>query len=134
MWKHFIDFSLSNFASFNLSLLRPVFEKAIKILSHQKKMYTPDHPKHFHFEYRALMVSFTAAVVEHQAGYHERALAIFQLLLEFNLCRPSSLSKTTPTATSLDLLQTYWESEVPRLGEVGSEGWGKWHEMTQSAV
>lgn len=134
MWKRYIDFSLSNFATFSLSNLRPVFAKAIKILMHQKvhaivlshltypqhqKMYSVEHPKHFLFEYRALMVVFTAACVEKQAGYEERAVAIFQvplilsfgavrslkLLLEFNFNRPSSIGHDTPLATMLDFLQ-----------------------------
>ena len=55
-----------------------------------------------------------------QSGYLERATAIWQSLLDFTFFRPGNLDEST----ELSSFQAFWESEVPRLGEEGSVGWG----------
>lgn len=123
LWQNFIDFAMSNFATFSMNNLRPIFTNAIKILGKQKvreniltflvrsyspqKLYKEGHPKHLAFEYRSLMIVFAAAFVELQSGYEERAMAIFQCMLEANLNTPKGVTLDTPRETFLDLLQVH---------------------------
>ncbi|KAI1423814.1 DUF1740-domain-containing protein [Xylaria sp. FL1777] len=55
------------------------------------------------------------------AGFAELALAAWQASLELNLSRPSTLSGIGWEIPSS--FQEYWESEIPRLGEDGWQGW-----------
>ncbi|KAG9013368.1 hypothetical protein FRB90_006089, partial [Tulasnella sp. 427] len=57
-----------------------------------------------------------------EAGYVERAVAIFQAQIEMTLFAPSSLSNTS-FASKLEAFEEFWESEAPRIGEPGARGW-----------
>lgn len=63
-------------------------------------------------------------------GYSERALAAFQAIIELNFCRPDTLTRPAPREPEkvwlgkvVDALDTFWESDAPRVGEAGAKGW-----------
>uniref|UniRef100_A0A6A7FS99 Protein NRDE2 homolog n=1 Tax=Hirondellea gigas TaxID=1518452 RepID=A0A6A7FS99_9CRUS len=56
------------------------------------------------------------------SGYRERAVALFQAMLEFNLFQPE-LPDDVPLQDKLALLEQFWDSRAPRLGEAGNIGW-----------
>jgi len=65
-----------------------------------------------------------------ETGYSERALASFQALIELNLFRPEHLSLSSPDAPRrkwtdkvIDDLESFWDDEVPRIGEKEAKGW-----------
>ncbi|PAA70013.1 hypothetical protein BOX15_Mlig016338g2, partial [Macrostomum lignano] len=51
-----------------------------------------------------------------RCGLIERAIASFQAIIEFNLCRPTS-------AATADEFEAFWSSGAPRFGDVSSRGW-----------
>lgn len=69
-----------------------------------------------------------------QAGYEERATATFQAMLELTFFKPDKLRRTRTSGRGLrnwqgELLvdlEDFWDSEVPRIGEKGSQGWRSW--------
>ncbi|KAG9000242.1 hypothetical protein FRB93_012782 [Tulasnella sp. JGI-2019a] len=74
------------------------------------------------FKLRVLWRSCTAFS---EAGYKERACAIFQAQLELVLRLPSRLTGATAN-TKLDALEEFWEAEAPRIGERSACGWATW--------
>jgi len=89
---------------------------------------------HSLMEERMLAILIRAVHSEKQAGYSERALAILQALVEYNLYTPRSLIKTDTnlkssgtrgkpapqpitTEAKLAFFQAFWDSEKPRFGE-----------------
>jgi hypothetical protein len=60
------------------------------------------------------------------AGFAELAVAAWQGVLELTFCRPSEQSLGADAA--LTSFAEFWESEVPRMGEAGAWGWGKFVE------
>lgn len=54
-----------------------------------------------------------------QAGFTERAIGVWQAVLEYNFFRPPDLS----AEELLPAFERFWESEVARIGETGSYGW-----------
>lgn len=73
-----------------------------------------------------------AADIIYSSGYSERALATFQTMIELNFYRPDvlSLPSTSPRESETVWrervfveLETFWDSEVPRIGETGGAGW-----------
>ncbi|WRT64373.1 uncharacterized protein IL334_001305 [Kwoniella shivajii] len=71
-----------------------------------------------------------ACIFLKQAGYSERALASFQALIEITFFKTDHLrvSSNGPTnltwfAAVLDQFEQFWDTECPRVGEVGSKGW-----------
>ncbi|CAA7259932.1 unnamed protein product [Cyclocybe aegerita] len=65
------------------------------------------------------------------AGYAERAMAMFQAQAELTFNVPKKLSKMS-LETQLDELEEFWDSEVPRAGEDGANGWSSWHSSKES--
>jgi hypothetical protein len=59
-----------------------------------------------------LTLFLKATQLEITTGYTERAIAVFQALLEYNICRPPHVS----AHRLRQLFQAFWDSEVPRIG------------------
>ncbi|KAJ6519696.1 NRDE-2, necessary for RNA interference-domain-containing protein [Mycena sanguinolenta] len=66
------------------------------------------------------------AVAFKNAGFGERATAMFQAQSELTFQIPPTLSEF-PFQHRLDSLEEFWESECPRLGEAGAQGWATWY-------
>ncbi|KAF8213175.1 NRDE-2, necessary for RNA interference-domain-containing protein [Mycena galopus ATCC 62051] len=66
------------------------------------------------------------AVAFQNAGFGERATAMFQAQLELTFQIPQALYGL-PLQHRLDSLEEFWESECPRLGEVNAQGWDSWY-------
>ncbi|KAJ7293452.1 NRDE-2, necessary for RNA interference-domain-containing protein [Mycena rebaudengoi] len=65
------------------------------------------------------------AVAFQNAGFGERATAMFQAQAELTFEIPQALYGL-PLSNRLDALEEFWESECPRLGEPGAKGWEAW--------
>ncbi|KAF4545396.1 uncharacterized protein LTHEOB_5229 [Lasiodiplodia theobromae] len=80
----------------------------------------------FHFEdsqhLRVYVFLRLTSLMKH-AGYHERAIALWQALLELQLFRPPTFGEDTPKSSILQDFEEFWESECPRFGETGAVGW-----------
>ncbi|KAJ3816071.1 NRDE-2, necessary for RNA interference-domain-containing protein [Lentinula aff. lateritia] len=72
-----------------------------------------------------LRVFWRIAIVFKQAGYHERATAMFQAQAEFVFANPEALN-SVPLEIRLAAFEEFWDSEVPRMGEPHSKGWSHW--------
>ncbi|KAG9314260.1 NRDE-2, necessary for RNA interference-domain-containing protein [Chiua virens] len=72
-----------------------------------------------------LRIVWRVAVVFQEAGFHERATALFQAQAELTFEVPQSFYGL-PVDTQLDSLEEFWESEVPRVGEPNAKGWSAW--------
>ena len=64
-------------------------------------------------------------VILWQCGHNERASAICQGLLEFNMNCPEVLKETT-AAERLEFLEAFWDGSLPRVGEENAKGWRHW--------
>lgn len=61
-----------------------------------------------------------------QSGYTEKALAIWQAVVEFNCFRPAELD-SVPLEQSMLEMELFWSSGAPRFGQPGSEHWRGWY-------
>ena len=101
------------------------------------------------FEHGILDIIEAGALVWLQSGHSERAIAVYQALLEFNLFRwvavaeiiliimiYNSISPVSPCSPDFDVCGNYsvddrlslfeplWDSGVRRVGQAGARGWG----------
>ncbi|CAH8586183.1 unnamed protein product [Schistosoma turkestanicum] len=60
-----------------------------------------------------------------QAGHSERALAVWQAVIEFNCFRPSEIEQSSFDQRILEM-ELFWSSGVPRFGQPGSQHWNGW--------
>ncbi|KAF7339574.1 Protein NRDE2 [Mycena sanguinolenta] len=73
------------------------------------------------------------AVAFQNAGFGERATAMFQAQSELTFQIPRALYGL-PLQHRLDSLEEFWESECPRLGEPGAQGWAAWYSSGRPSV
>ncbi|CAL1695334.1 unnamed protein product [Somion occarium] len=76
-------------------------------------------------EVAKLSAFWRVAIAFRDAGYTERAMALFQAQAELAYQAPSDLHAAS-TETQLGALEDFWESELPRIGEPSSSGWAAW--------
>ncbi|KIP12478.1 hypothetical protein PHLGIDRAFT_97829 [Phlebiopsis gigantea 11061_1 CR5-6] len=76
-------------------------------------------------EVSKLRVLWRVAVAFQDAGYVERAMALLQAQAELTFKRPEALDRAT-FGDVLNRLESFWESEVPRVGEPNATGWAAW--------
>ncbi|EIN14098.1 hypothetical protein PUNSTDRAFT_140471 [Punctularia strigosozonata HHB-11173 SS5] len=72
-----------------------------------------------------LRVLWRVAVAFRDAGFSERATAVFQAQAELTFGIPQSLYGL-PLERQLGALEEFWDSEHPRLGDEGARGWAAW--------
>jgi hypothetical protein len=106
LWFSYLDFVQSAFAAFKYEHCRSIFLRCLESL-HKNTETTPAAVLHVVLRLTSMMSD---------AGYQELALAIWQALLELHMMRPE-------TGPATDAFERFWESELPRIGEVGAKGW-----------
>ena len=62
-----------------------------------------------------------------RCGHTEKAVALVQGMLEFNIMSPQVLEHA-PHDEQLSFFEAFWGSTAPRIGEEGASGWSKWIE------
>nr|CAH8864072.1 unnamed protein product [Trichobilharzia regenti] len=66
-----------------------------------------------------------------QAGHAERALAVWQAVIEFNCYRPTELEQIPFDQRMLEM-ELFWSSGVARFGQPGSQHWNGWYKSRSS--
>jgi hypothetical protein len=138
LWKEYLNWTQSNFTKFRVGLMRETFRTAIRTLDRQKeKMFRTSKNVALsltavaEIETILLGILTTACEMELHAGYTERAIALFQALIEFNCFAPRNMFDH---ALKLQSFESFWSSEAPRIGDVGAEGWALWHARNVSGT
>lgn len=73
-----------------------------------------------------------------RSGYVEKAIALYQALVDFNLCVMTSSSSTNREYKNLDvsrrrtLFELFWDMGLPKFGEAHSNGWLNCLDMRES--
>ncbi|KAL6049515.1 hypothetical protein QOT17_020395 [Balamuthia mandrillaris] len=180
LWKLYLSFRISSFSTFTVSEIRETFISAIQTLNEQRLvlMMLPTSEQNLkqderrrterkrekelrRMEQAMLEIFVQACYFEKRAGYSEKAIAMFQALLEFNCFAPDASlllpganetitaataeerrkKKATQTAkqmkrmhqAKLKFFEAFWESETSRLGESDAKGWQAWIEATMQS-
>jgi hypothetical protein len=117
LWKSYMSFKQTTFATFRYEEVRDVYFKRMKLLSETILSAGSNRDKSLDHQLLYVLLRFTIYIRE--SGYSELAIAIWQSLLEFNLFAPDLVLPQD----KVDLFKEFWESEVPRIGETGALGW-----------
>ncbi|KAI9207904.1 NRDE-2, necessary for RNA interference-domain-containing protein [Polychytrium aggregatum] len=122
LWRRYLEFRQTNYASFTASSCLDMYAEAIQIFSRRGQRYQDQDNEHI------LIDLFTrACVLMNESGYVEQSIACFQALVELNCFCPEKLA-----ALSLDqrlhALEEFWEAGAPRFGEEGAKGWAAFHD------
>jgi hypothetical protein len=115
LWKINLDFRMSDVANFQYDDIKSLFLARLK---HLLTEGVASDPKERFGEAVYVFLRMTRMIAD--AGYRELAFSAWQALFELNLYCPPWQDGSNP---SLGSFQEFWESEVPRFGEAGAQGW-----------
>ena len=135
LWLAYVQFCRSQFTVFSAASLAALYSKALSTLSAieegtlRSHRPLPEGPRH-RLSIFVLYCHFLRAT-----GHSERAVALFQALLEFNLCCPAELAASErPMTERAEFFETFWDSGVARIGGGGAPGWRAWMAASQRGL
>ncbi|KAL1846343.1 hypothetical protein Daus18300_014284 [Diaporthe australafricana] len=135
LWKAHINHKLSNMATFTYDEMKRMHFGRLQLL--RQRLAADDTSVTNTFSSADICNELVYVFLRttrfiHDAGYSELAVAAWQAILELTFARPRDASDLEPG----DLMSSFgdfWESEVPRIGEDGAKGWGRFAEAEEMA-
>nr|KMM71468.1 hypothetical protein CPAG_07775 [Coccidioides posadasii RMSCC 3488] len=114
LWVKYLDFQQTRFVNFTYENCRSIFLECLRI--------NQTHCDNLNRGVVHLYIILRLSLFMREAGYFEHAVALWQATLEFNFCgRAVDIKNNLPNAVRS--FSEFWDSEMPRLGEVGAKGW-----------
>ncbi|UJO14230.1 Nuclear exosome regulator NRDE2 [Fulvia fulva] len=125
LWTRYLDHIQDQHAGFRYDQCKASFVQCMDVL---RKAYArckgDDQTRIWNLQVHVLLRLTTFI---RDAGYSELAVAIWQALLEYHLCTPNNIVAAA-LDDKLESFESFWESEVPRIGEPNARGWHRHHE------
>ena len=122
LWMGYIDFCQNDFTHFSTECVMCVYSKCLHTLSMIHEGILKSHSPLPNSQRWTLDIFQSYCEFLKASGHTERGVAMYQALLELNLCTPPNLL-AGPLDTLLTQLGHFWKSHSPRLGESGARGW-----------
>lgn len=125
LWAEYINLRQTNFASFSYTQCVKVFEDALSTLKRQaNRCKHDDLERREDIESLMVYILLRACLFIKQSGYQEKAFAIIQAAVEFNLFQPVNFTmKQHSPEEKVNAFTEFWDSEALRFGEAGALGW-----------
>ncbi|KJZ72905.1 hypothetical protein HIM_07668 [Hirsutella minnesotensis 3608] len=114
LWKIHLDYAMSTVATVQYEEIKSMLLKRLQQTVSRCGLASREDLE------EATYIFLRATRFFHDAGYKELAVAAWQGLLELNIFRPDSLHGRQEL---LATFESFWENEVPRIGEPGARGW-----------
>ncbi|KIV81721.1 hypothetical protein PV11_03884 [Exophiala sideris] len=111
LWTLYLNFVQGNALRFRMETCLEAYERCLQRFQRSRD----DHER----DPRCIYLILRLTLSLWDAGYTERAIGMWQAMLEYNLFRPKNL----PAIDLLPALEQFWTSEVARIGEEGAAGW-----------
>jgi hypothetical protein len=121
LWKKYIDFRLHDLRDFSYEAVQNIFVERIGQLKAGTTSEKTSEVDMFSLYEQLIYVVLRATIFMNESGYSEISIAVWQALLEFNICWPKAVDQSQNEL--LESFKDFWESEVPRLGEQDARGW-----------
>ena len=119
LWTSYLNFKQTNFSTFRYEDVKEVLLKRMKLLLETVIPVRGEANDSLHQQLVYVLLRLTLFMRE--SGYVELSIATWQSLLEVNLFAPKEPLSDTD---AIRRFKDFWDSEVPRIGEVGALGWG----------
>ena len=122
LWLKYIEFCQSRFSFFRTSAIIGLYHKCITTLSSILHRTLVSHKPEPDAEKRLMAIVILYCYFLRHCGHLERGVAIFQAMIEFNMCQPGELKEESFNVRR-EQFKLFWTSGEPRVGEAGSHGW-----------
>ncbi|NWI11600.1 NRDE2 protein, partial [Crypturellus soui] len=125
LWKKYLLFCQSQFSTFSVSKINSLYGKCLTTLAAVHDGSMVSHPLLPGTEEAMLAIFLQQCHFLRQAGHSEKAVSLFQALIDFTFFKPDSV-KDLPTRGQVEFFEPFWDSGEPRIGEKGAKGWNAW--------
>ncbi|XP_067153024.1 nuclear exosome regulator NRDE2 isoform X2 [Apteryx mantelli] len=125
LWKKYLLFCQSQFSTFSVSKINSLYGKCLTTLAAVRDGSMVSHPLLPGTEEAMLAIFLQQCHFLRQAGHSEKAVSLFQALIDFTFFKPDSV-KDLPTRGQVEFFEPFWDSGEPRIGEKGARGWSAW--------
>ncbi|KAG5303422.1 DUF1740 domain-containing protein [Histoplasma capsulatum G186AR] len=116
LWIKYLDFQQTRFFNFTYEQCRSIFIDCLKLNASRKSSSE--------LNVISIYLMLRLSCFMREAGYVEHAVGLWQAALEFNFYHPASLDISRDVKAALPAFCEFWDSEIPRIGEIGAKGWG----------
>ena len=129
LWTKYLDFMQTNFTYFRFEEVRNVYLDCLKLIHEARtsgEISLDEQDKSFDTQ---IYVVLRMTLFMRESGFTEHANAAWQALLEFVFFKPVIVQASDHNKdgfsdeTTVSRFEVFWDSEVPRIGEEGAEGW-----------
>ena len=123
LWREYINYRMSDFPIFSYEEVKELFKSRLALLDAAKGQIMRadggrDSPKLDAIHQQQVYVLLRATLFMRELEYTELSVGIWQLVLEFNFS-----CKRQYGGERRGDIEDFWQSEVPRIGEEGAQGW-----------
>ena len=129
LWTKYLDFVQTSFPHFRFEKVQSVYLDCLNLISGARisgESSLDESNKIFDIQ---IYVVLRMTLFMRESGFAEHATAAWQALVEFVFFKPTvvQVSVHNKDGSSLEatvsMFEKFWDSEVPRIGENGAEGW-----------
>lgn len=131
LWTKHLDYIQTTFPSFRFSETRSIYNDCLSMLQRARSRPTAGAAESNILYENQIYVLLRMTIFMREAGFTENAIAAWQATLEWQISKPSAFRSREYTFTgckaseALSAFEEFWDSEVPRIGEKGSQGWDR---------
>ena len=132
LWINFLEFRQSNAAFFQFEEVRTTFLDGLDNLRSYQRMPNLNATERLGLFEIQIYVTLRMTLFMREAGYSEYALASWQAIIEYVFFKPVQFQDQEYfcggplESKSKSSFEDFWESESPRIGEEGANGWAEW--------
>ncbi|XP_048217921.1 nuclear exosome regulator NRDE2 isoform X2 [Perognathus longimembris pacificus] len=125
LWQKYLVFCQSQFSTFSVSKIHGLYGKCLSTLSAVNDGSILSHPALPGTEEAMFALFLQQCHFLRQAGHSEKAISLFQAMVDFTFFKPDSV-RDLPTKAQVEFFEPFWDSGEPRAGEKGARGWRAW--------
>ncbi|XP_051941629.1 nuclear exosome regulator NRDE2 [Hippocampus zosterae] len=125
LWREYLLFTQSYFSNFSVSKVNSAYGKCLSMLSAVRDGSMVSHPALPGIEEDMLDIFTKQCHFLRQSGHSEKALALFQSMIDFTFFKPDSVRQLS-TKQQADFFEPFWDSGEARVGEFDARGWKAW--------
>uniref|UniRef100_UPI00398ECA2A nuclear exosome regulator NRDE2 isoform X2 n=1 Tax=Pristiophorus japonicus TaxID=55135 RepID=UPI00398ECA2A len=125
LWRRYLLFCQGQFSTFSTSKVNAIYGKCLSTLAAALDGTLVSHPALPDTEEAMLAIFLQQCHFLRQTGHSEKAIALFQALIDFTFFKPDSVAGLI-TKAQVEFFEPFWDSGEPRFGEEGARGWKAW--------
>jgi hypothetical protein len=134
IWTQYLNFIQTHFLEFRYERCKSEYAKCLQLLADAINRAPTGSSDHDKISKIFAYVYLRLTLFMQEAGFQEHAEALWQAILEVYFFHPKQLQSDSSNTDLLASFEEFWESEVPRIGELNAQGWSNFTPENEELV